>query len=380
MEKSIQRDPVVKFMDFDGMHDAVRDELRIAVNQVVDSNLFIQGPKVEEFEDKWAAFLGTGYCVGVNSGLDALELSLRALGVAEGDEVIVPANTYIATALAATHVGAKPVFVEPNPSTFLIDADRIGSAITPRTKAILPVHLYGQAVDMGAIMSLAKRHDLVVVEDNAQAHGASWKGQATGSFGHANATSFYPGKNLGALGDAGAVTTNSIHIAHAVKALRNYGSTIKYFNDVVGYNKRLDEVQAALLLVKLDMLSKWTEDRIRIANEYLAGLSGLGDLALPITQEGATHVYHLFVVQTSYRDELAEYLTEKGVQTLIHYPIPPHLQKCYQFLGHKLGDYPISEELSKKVLSLPIWPGMQKEAIDYVVFSVRQFFEERCYF
>jgi dTDP-4-amino-4,6-dideoxygalactose transaminase len=377
MEKSIQGDVVVKFMDFDGMHDAVRDELRMAVNQVVDSNVFIQGPKVEEFESKWAAFLKTGYCIGVNSGLDALELSLRALGVAEGDEVIIPANTYIATALAATHVGAIPVFVEPNPFTYLIEADRIEGVITSRTKAILPVHLYGQAVDMGAIMSLAKRHNLVVVEDNAQAHGASWQGQMTGSFGHANATSFYPGKNLGALGDAGAVTTESVHIADAVKALRNYGSTIKYFNDIIGYNKRLDEVQAALLLVKLDMLSKWTEDRIRIASKYLLGLSGLGDLVLPITQEGATHVYHLFVVQTGYRNDLAEYLMEKGIQTLIHYPIPPHLQKCYQFLGHKLGDFPISEDLSKKVLSLPIWPGMQNEAIDYVILSIRQFFEGR---
>lgn len=366
----------VPFLSFNAAHGDIYDELILTSKTVIDSGWFINGAEVTAFESAWANFLGTEKCVGVNSGLDALELSLRAAGIGNGDEVIVPSNTYIATALAATHVGAKPVFVEPFPSTYLIDVDRIEDAISARTKAIIPVHLYGQAADMHSIMTLADKHGLFVVEDNAQAHGATWAGQRTGSFGHANATSFYPGKNLGALGDAGAVTTNDTALAHQIRMLRNYGSDVKYHNEVIGYNKRLDEMQAAFLSVKLKHLEAWTASRQAIADQYLEGLQGVGELILPVTQPNATHVYHLFVIRTNYRDDLAKYLNENGIGTLIHYPIPPHLQRCYTNLGHKKGDFPIAEELANTVLSLPIWPGMGQKQIDLVVDVISDFFNQ----
>lgn len=366
----------IPFLDFKALHNVFQSDLLSAASSVIQSGWFVNGGAVTAFENEWANFLRTDICIGVNSGLDALELSLRAAGIGEGDEVIVPSNTYIATALAATHVGAKPVFVEPVPSTYLIDVDRIEDAISARTKAIIPVHLYGQAADMHSIMTLADKHGLFVVEDNAQAHGATWGGQRTGSFGHANATSFYPGKNLGALGDAGAVTTNDSQLARQIKMLRNYGSEIKYHNEIIGYNKRLDEIQAAFLSVKLKHLETWTASRQAIAEQYLEGLEGVGDLVLPVTQANATHVYHLFVVRTNHRNDLAEYLNENGIGTLIHYPIPPHLQKCYADLGHRRGDFPIAEELADRVLSLPIWPGMTVDQIRSVVSSIKSFFAE----
>ena len=319
--------------------------------------------------------MGTKCGVGVNSGLDALELALRAAGIGSGDEVIVPSNTYIATALAATHVGARPVFVEPDPTTHLIDVNRISEAITKRTKAIIPVHLYGQAANMDAVMEIAETHGLFVVEDNAQAHGATWYGRITGSFGHANATSFYPGKNLGALGDAGAVTTNDADLAKQIGMLRNYGSEIKYHNEVIGFNKRLDEMQAAFLRVKLQHLKSWTTARQAIAEQYLNGLQGIGDLVLPSTQPNASHVYHLFVVKTHHREGLVSHLNNHGIGTLIHYPIPPHLQKCYKDLGYKSGDFPIAEELARTVLSLPIWPGMTTAQTNRLVEVVDRFFK-----
>ena len=271
----------IPFLNFNVMHDGIQSDLLNAASSVIQSGWFVNGIEVTTFENAWAKFVGTNMCVGVNSGLDALELTLRAAGIGQGDEVIVPSNTYIATALAASHVGAKPVFVEPVPSTHLIDVDRIDDAITERTRAIIPVHLYGQAVDMPAVMTLAKKHDLFVVEDNAQAHGSTWDGQRTGSFGHANATSFYPGKNLGALGDAGAVTTNDSELARQIRMLRNYGSEVKYHNEVLGYTKRLDEMQAAFLSVKLKHLESWIVLRQAIAHQYLDGLQGVGDLILP---------------------------------------------------------------------------------------------------
>ncbi len=358
------------------MHDGIQSQLVDAASSVIQSGWFVNGEAVTAFESEWSKFLGTDCCVGVNSGLDALELSLRAAGIGNGDEVIVPSNTYIATALAATQVGAKPVFVEPVASTHLIDLEQIEGAITARTKAIVPVHLYGQAVNMQTVMALAKKHDLFVVEDNAQAHGAAWEGQLTGSFGHANATSFYPGKNLGALGDAGAVTTNDSELARQIKMLRNYGSEIKYHNEIIGYNKRLDEMQAAFLSVKLKHLEAWTVSRQAVADQYLSGLEGVGDVILPVTQPNATHVYHLFVIRTNYRDDLAKYLNEHGIGSLIHYPIPPHLQRCYTNLGHKKGDFPIAEELANTVLSLPIWPGMGQKQTDLVVDVITDFFNQ----
>jgi dTDP-4-amino-4,6-dideoxygalactose transaminase len=366
----------IPFLDFNSIHEGIEAELIQAASSVIQSGWFVNGRAVTAFESEWSKFLGTDCCVGVNSGLDALELSLRAAGIGNGDEVIVPSNTYIATALAATQVGAKPVFVEPEAFTHLIDTERIEDEITARTKAIIPVHLYGQAVNMQSVMALAKKHGLFVVEDNAQAHGAAWKDQRTGSFGHANATSFYPGKNLGALGDAGAVTTNDSELARQIKLLRNYGSEIKYHNEVVGYNKRLDEMQAAFLSVKLKHLETWTARRQAVADQYLSGLEGVGDLILPVTQPNATHVYHLFVVRTNYRDDLAIYLNENGIGTLIHYPIPPHLQRCYANLGHKKGDFPIAEELAKTVLSLPIWPGMGQKQTGLVVDVITDFFNQ----
>ncbi|MDB0025395.1 DegT/DnrJ/EryC1/StrS family aminotransferase [Flavobacteriales bacterium] len=372
----IQQSKAVKipFLDFNSIHEVIRPDLNKAASSVIESGWFVNGAEVTAFEHAWANFLGTDMCIGVSSGLDALELSLRAAGIGEGDEVIVPSNTYIATALASTHVGAKPVFVEPVPSTYLIDVDRIENAISERTKAIIPVHLYGQAADMHSIMALAEKHGLFIVEDNAQAHGSTWEGQRTGSFGHANATSFYPGKNLGALGDAGAVTTNDSQLARQIKMLRNYGSEVKYHNEVIGYNKRLDEMQAAFLSVKLKHLETWTASRQAIAEQYLEGLEGVGDLVLPVTQAKATHVFHLFVVRTNCRDELAAHLKDQGIGTLIHYRIPPHLQPCYADLGHVRGDFPIAEELANTVLSLPIWPGMTAGQVKAVVMAIKGFF------
>jgi dTDP-4-amino-4,6-dideoxygalactose transaminase len=293
----------------------------------------------------------------VSNGLDALVLSLRALGIGPGDEVIVPSNTYIATALAVSQVGATPVFVEPRMETYNINPELIPSKITKKTKAIMPVHLYGQACEMDEILEIAKTHNLFVIEDNAQAHLSSFNGRLTGSFGDINGTSFYPGKNLGALGDAGAITTNNGELAIRIKRLRNYGSEVKYYNEEIGYNNRLDEMQAAFLRVKLKYLQDWTQQRKEIAAWYNEVLKDKNWI-LPKVHPDADHVYHLYVIRTSNRDEVAEELKQEGIQTMIHYPIPPHLQKAYRHLGFKKGDFPIAEEIANTCLSLPIWPGM----------------------
>jgi len=356
----------IPFLNLEPIHAAIREEMEAAFREVYDSNWFVLGKQVELFEQEYAAYTGTAHCVGVSNGLDALVLSLRALGVGVGDEVIVPSNTYIATVLAVTQVGAKPIFVEPREDTYNINPERITEAITPRTKAIIPVHLYGQACEMTAIMDIAHQHGLYVVEDNAQAHGATSMGKTTGSWGNLNATSFYPGKNLGALGDAGAVTTNDPELAHKVRVLRNYGSQHKYLNEVIGYNNRLDELQAAFLRVKLRHLDKWTTQRRTIASWYDELLDGQDSVIRPITQPGATHSYHLYVVRCNDRDALQRRLTEAGIGTLIHYPIPPHLQEAYKVLGHIEGDFPIAESKARTVLSLPMWPGMQREDVERV--------------
>lgn len=365
----------IPFLDF-SFHAPLKTSLVESAQSVIDSNWFVNGKEVTSFECEWAKYLGSQHVVGVNSGLDALELSLRAGNIGQGDEVIVPSNTYIATALAVTHVGATPIFVECDPNTYLIDAARIEEAITEKTKAIIPVHLYGQACNMTAVMDLALKYDLFVVEDNAQAHGSTWLGQKTGSIGHANATSFYPGKNLGALGDAGAVTTDDEELARQIRMLRNYGSEVKYYNEVIGYNKRLDEMQAAFLRVKLRHLDRWTSERQAIAQAYTAGLQGVGDLQLPTVDDRASHVYHLFVVRTESRDRLADYLKSHGVGTLIHYPLPPHLQECYKALGYQKGDFPIAEGLAQTILSLPIWPGMSLPQIERVILTIKKFYSQ----
>ncbi len=357
------------------MHAPLRDEMTKAFLNVYDSYWYIMGDKLKQFESEYAQFSTTKHAIGLSNCLDALHLSLRALGVGPGDEVIVPSNTYVATVLAISQVGATPVFAEPNVETYNLDYKNIEAAITPKTKAIMPVHLYGQACEMDKIMEIATKHNLVVVEDNAQSQGAYFKGKITGSFGNANCTSFYPGKNLGALGDAGAVTTNDSEVAHKISVLRNYGSQIKYKNEVAGYNMRLDEMQAAFLSVKMKYFEKWNAERGEIAVKYLNKLKGIGDLILPVTHKDATHIYHLFIIRTQKRNELQEFLTKNSVGTLIHYPIPPHLQQAYSHLNLKKGSFPIAEELAETMLSLPMYPGLTDSQIDEVVKLIKTFFE-----
>ncbi len=340
-----------------------------------DKQWYVLGDQVKAFEAAYAEFNGVHHCIGVANGLDALHLALLALNVGPGDEVLVPSNTYIATWLAISFVGATPVPVEPNPVTYNIDPSRLEAAITPKTKGIMSVHLYGQACEMTPIMEVAQRHGLWVVEDNAQAQGATWQGQMTGSIGHVNGTSFYPGKNLGALGDAGAVTTNDEALGGKISTLRNYGSQKKYYNEVIGQNSRLDELQAAVLNVKLPYLHTWTQQRRTVAALYDEHLAGLGDLILPAIAEGATHVYHLYVVRTAHRDALQRYLQEQNIGTLIHYPVPPHRQQAYSQLSMREGQYPIAEELARTSLSLPMWPGMQEEEVKTIAAAVHGFFE-----
>jgi dTDP-4-amino-4,6-dideoxygalactose transaminase len=361
----------VPFLAFDAQHAPLRDAMLQAFARVYDSAWYVLGEEVQQFEKEYAAFNQVTHTVGVANGLDALVLSLRALGIGSGDEVIVPSNTYIATWLAVTHVGARPVPVEPDPATSNLDPARISAALTPRTRAIMPVHLYGQACRMAEIMQLAGQYGLYVVEDNAQAQGAAFGGRPTGSFGHINGTSFYPGKNLGALGDAGAVTTDSADLAQRVRVLRNYGSQQKYYNEIVGYNSRLDELQAALLRTKLPELPTWTHQRQQVAAWYGQHLADIPDLRLPVTAAGATHVYHLYVVHTVRRTALQQHLAGQGIGTLIHYPVPPHLQQAYQELQLPAGSFPIAEELAATCLSLPMWPGMNEDQVVAVANAIR---------
>ena len=365
----------VPFLSFSPQHHPIREEVLAAMARVYDSQWYVLGQSVTDFEAAYAAFNEVTHCVGVANGLDALHLALVALNIGPGDEVIVPSNTYIATWLAVSFVGATPVPVEPNAATYNLDPILIEAAITPRTKAIMPVHLYGQACEMTAIMAIARRHDLFVIEDNAQAQGAAADGAITGSFGHANGTSFYPGKNLGALGDAGAITTNDAEVAQRLRTLRNYGSQKKYYNEIIGYNSRLDEMQAAVLAVKLPYLPGWTKQRQQIAARYDQLLADIPELTLPVTAEGSTHVYHLYVVRTTQRDELQQHLTAAGIGTLIHYPVPPHQQGAYAALEIPVGQYPIAEELASTSLSLPMWPGMAEEQIAAVAAAIHSFFK-----
>jgi len=362
------------FLNFEPIHSKIKSEMLLAFESVYNRNWFINGEYLSKFEIEYAKFSTTKFAIGVSNGLDALFLSLKSLRVGQGDEVIVPSNTYIATLLAISYSGASPVLVEPRENTFNLDPGKIEAAITSRTKAIMPVHLYGQCCEMDAIMEIAGKYNLKVVEDNAQAQGASYNGKLSGSFGHINGTSFYPGKNLGALGDAGAITTDDEELAKAVAMRRNYGSQKKYYNEVIGYNMRLDELQAAFLSVKLKYLDKWTMERQQIAGWYNEALVGIGDITLPMLANGATHVYHLYVIRTSKRDDLQQHLTGNGIGSLIHYPIPPHLQQAYRGLGFSRGSFPIAEKMSDTVLSLPLWPGMNIEDIERVSDIIRKFF------
>ena len=362
----------IPFVSFRPMERELDEDLRKAFERVFDRSWYIEGEEDGAFEKAFAEYCGSKYCVGVGNGLDALMLALKALGVGAGDEVIVPSNTYIATALAVTYVGAKPVFVEPDIRTFNIDPGLIEAAVTEKTKAIIPVHLYGQACDMDPIMAVAKKYGLFVVEDCAQAHGAEYKGRRVGSFGDAAGFSFYPGKNLGALGDAGAVVTDKADIAAKVRALGNYGSDYKYHHIYKGHNSRLDEFQAAFLSAKLPHLDRMNAERRRIAARYLTEIRN-DAVILPEVPAYALPVWHIFAVRCEKRNELERFLNEKGIGTNKHYPIPMHLQECYGDLGFEKGAYPVAEEISATELSLPMYYGMTEEEIGYVIDALNSF-------
>ncbi|MEJ7826550.1 MAG: DegT/DnrJ/EryC1/StrS family aminotransferase [Segetibacter sp.] len=365
----------IPFLSFQEVNKQIKLEIISSFETFFDEGWYVLGWRVKQFEEEYAAFNHVKKCVGISNGLDALHTALKVLNIGGGDEVIVPSNTYIATALAVSYVGAVPVFVEPDIETYNIDPLKIEAAITSKTKAIIPVHLYGQACEMDAIMDIAAKHNIFVIEDNAQSQGASYNVKLTGSFGHINGTSFYPGKNLGALGDAGAITTDDDAFAKNAMMIRNYGSEKKYQNEVIGYNMRLDECQAGFLSVKLKYLKEWTDQRQQIATWYNQALAGLDKVTLPAIAEGATHVYHLYVIRAKQRDELQKHLTAHGIGTLIHYPIPPHLQPAYANLGFKKGDFPVAEELADTSLSLPMWPGLQKTSVEYIAGVMKQFFQ-----
>jgi dTDP-4-amino-4,6-dideoxygalactose transaminase len=363
----------VPFLDLQAAHARLAGELEAAFRRVVLSGRYILGEEVERFEREFAAYCGVEHCVGVGNGLDAMHLVLRALGVGRGHEVIVPANTFIASWLAVSYAGATPVPVEPCEDTCNIDPSRIEAAITSRTRAVMPVHLYGQPADMDAINGVAGRHGLPVVEDAAQAHGARYRGRAMGGLGDAAGFSFYPGKNLGALGDAGAVTTNDERLAAEVRKLRNYGSEVKYANDVKGFNSRLDELQAALLRVKLPRLANGNARRAEIAGRYRRALAGVPGLILPSVPEWAEPSWHLFVIRHERRDELQKHMASRGVSTLVHYPIPPHLQAAYHELEFARGAFPVSERIHDRCLSLPIGPDLDDAQVDRCIEAVRAF-------
>ncbi len=362
----------IPFVTFKPLENELDAELRAAFDRVYTRSWYIEGKEDKTFEEAFAAYCGAKYCVGVGNGLDALMLSLKAFGIGEGDEVIVPSNTYIATALAVTYVGASVKFVESDITTFNIDPEKIEAAITDKTKAIMPVHLYGQPCDMDPIMDIAKKNGLRVIEDCAQAHGATYKGKKIGTFGDLAGFSFYPGKNLGALGDAGAVIGNDKALVDKVRALGNYGSDYKYHHIYKGNNSRLDELQAAFLSAKLPLLDKVNEDRRKTAGRYLCEINN-PDIILPTVIDGVEPVWHIFAVRCEKRDELEAYLREKGIQTNKHYPIPMHLQECYKDLGYKEGDFPIAEEISRTELSIPMYYGMTEEEVGYVVEAVNGF-------
>jgi len=363
----------IPFLELKPTYLELKDALDGAWHRIMDSGWYLLGSELESFEHEYAAYCGAKHCVGVGSGFDALHLGLRAWEIGAGDEVIVPSNTFIATWLAVTFAGAAPVPVEPEPKTFNLDPGRIAAAITARTRAIIPVHLYGQPADMEPINAIAEKHGLKVLEDAAQAQGARYKGRRVGSLGHAAAHSFYPSKNLGAFSDGGAITTHDAALADKLRALRNYGSKLKYHHERIGINSRLDELQAAFLRVKLAKLNEWNARRQTIAHYYLNRLQGLPELGLPFVPAHIDPVWHLFVVRHPRRDELQRHLAEAGIGSLIHYPVPPHLSEAYSNSGHREAAYPIAEEQSRTVLSLPIGPHLNREAQDHVIAAIRSF-------
>lgn len=366
----------VPILDLKPAYTELQAELDAAYRRVMDSGWVLLGRELEAFEAEYAQSVGVPHCVGVANGLEAMQLVLMAIGVGAGDEVIVPSHGYIATWLAVTHAGARPIPCEPDLRTYNLDPARLAASITPRTKAVLPIHLYGQAADMTAINAVAKQHGLFVLEDAAQSHGACCAGRQAGALGNAAGISFYPSKNLGALADAGAVTTHDGALADKLRHLRNYGSKVRYQHEYLGLNSRLGELQAAFLRAKLPHLADWNGRRARLAARYLEQLQGVGDLVLPFVPAWAQPVWHLFVVRTGRRDALQAHLAERGIGTQIHYPTPPHLTPAYHAAGWKRGDFPLAERFAGEVLSLPIGPHVSAEQIDYVCAAVKAFFEK----
>lgn len=363
---------MIPYLDMKYIHASIKEEVFDALNRVYDKNWFIMGDELECFENEFANYCGSKYCVGVGNGLEALHLILRGYGIGQGDEVIVPANTYIATALAVSYAGAIPVLVDADLDTYNINCSLIEEKITAKTKAIMAVHLYGRPADMDGINKIAHRYHIKVIEDAAQAHNAKYRGKRTGSLGDAAGFSFYPGKNLGALGDAGAITTDDKELAEKIKVLRNYGSQVKYENKYKGYNSRLDELQAAVLRVKLKHLDEWTGRRREIARYYLENI-GKDKLLLPTECDYVENVWHIFPILCKERDCFKSYLETQGVATMIHYPIPIHLQEAYKELGHRQGDFPITERLATEELSIPLWVGIDKISMDHIARSLSAF-------
>jgi len=356
----------IPFLNLEPMHTQIKDEIIESFKKIYDRNWFILGQSVEDFEKEFAKYCNTDYCISCGNGLDALSIILTGYDIGEGDEVIVPSHTYIATALAVSYVGAKVVFVEPDIKTFNIDANKIEAAITKKTKAIIAVHLYGRPAEIDKIKALCEKYNLKLIEDAAQAHGAIYNGKRTGNLGDAAGFSFYPGKNLGALGDGGAIVTNDNALAEKVRAIRNYGSIIKYHNEYKGINSRLDEMQAEFLRIKLKYLDMWNAHRQKIAKLYLERINN-SKIILPYINSVDESIWHVFPLRTEYRDDLINYLNNNGISTLIHYPIPIHLQMAYKDLGYKIGDFPVAETISKTVLSLPMWYGISEDEINYVI-------------
>lgn len=362
----------IPFVSFEPMNKEIDEKIMNALLRVWHSNWYIRGSEVAHFEEKFAQYCGTKYCIGCGNGLDAIYLILKAYDIGEGDEVIVPSNTFIATALAVTFTGAIPVFVEPEIESYVINPDKIEEKLTTRTKAVIAVHLYGQTADMDKINTIARKHHLLVFEDAAQAHGAQYKGIKAGNLGDAAAFSFYPGKNLGAIGDAGAVVTNDLKIADKVRALGNYGSDYKYHHIYSGTNSRIDEIQSAILSVKLTYLDYWNECRSQIAQRYLEGIKN-PQIIKPIVKKGNKHVWHIFAVRTKQREQFEIYLNENGIGTTIHYPTPIHLQGAYARMGITQGSLPIAEEISATEISLPMYYGMKNEEIEYIIETINRY-------
>ena len=361
----------IKCNVLDRQYQLYKKEYDAAALRVLESGWYILGNEVKQFEEEFKTHVGSKYCVGLNSGLDALILAVRALGIGKGDEVIVQANTYIATVLGITENDATPIYVEPD-EYFNIDASKIEEKITDKTKAIMVVHLYGQASRMDKIMEIANRHNLPVIEDCAQSHESCFNGKMTGTFGTIGCFSFYPTKNMGAFGDAGCIVTDNEEIANRIRMMRNYGSRVKYYNEIEGVNSRLDEMQAALLRVKLTHMDYITNERYKLGKRFLEGIHN-SKIILPKTLDGVNHVYHQFVIRCKERDALQAFLKEHDIQTQIHYPIPPHLADCYKWQGYKAGDFPITEEYANTVMSLPLYTGMTEEEQDYLIEILNKF-------